>query len=311
MRLESKVLCLRVLSAVCISLIWLIGAAILGFSLWFLLDVWIKQYVQAATELQQYRIYVYLFIAGGSFILLFGVIGMIGAVKPNVVCLVVFLVFSVLLFLLLVVSVVLGYFYRVEVEDTIQKSQLLRTVVQTQYGKDNVITSGVDYMQVELKCCGGVNFEDYKSSDWVTVIGNTDAGVEANSKNMAPLSCCSSYWYLKSSLSQDSKYCKMYKDSVLSSQRNEPTEEIYKQGCGGAIVEFLKEQFFIICAVGISVVAVVIFTIIFLSLLIHYLRRGPPMSMTDDVVYEMARCQEKSPYPTRGQGGPYANLYNN
>ncbi|OWF46752.1 CD151 antigen-like [Mizuhopecten yessoensis] len=311
MRLESKVCCLRVLSAVCISLIWLIGAAILGFSLWFLLDVWIKEYVQAAPELLEYRIYVYLFIAGGSFILVFGVIGMIGAVKPNVVCLVVFLVFSVLLFLLLVVSVVLGFFYRVEVENTIQKSQLMTTIVRTQYGKVDAITSALDYMQVELHCCGGVSFEDYKGSDWVTVIDNTDAGVEANSKNTAPLSCCSSYWYIRASLTPDSKYCKMYKDSVLSSQRNEPTEEIYKTGCGEAIVDLLRDQFFIVCAVGISIIAVVLLTIVFLSLLIHYLRREPPMSMTDDVVYEMARCQEKSPYPTRGQGGPYANLYNN
>ena len=44
------------------------------------------------------------------------------------------------------------------------------------------------------------------------------------------------------------------------------------------------------------------------SALIHKLRRPPLMANNDDdVVYEMARSQEKSPYPTRG---PYANLYN-
>lgn len=46
-----------------------------------------------------------------------------------------------------------------------------------------------------------------------------------------------------------------------------------------------------------------------MSILIYLLRRVP-MPQSDDVVYEMARTQEKSPYPTRG-GGPYANLYNN
>ena len=46
--------------------------------------------------------------------------------------------------------------------------------------------------------------------------------------------------------------------------------------------------------------------IILVSLLLYYLRKAP-IPREDDVVYEMARTQEKSPYPARG--GPYANLY--
>ena len=49
-----------------------------------------------------------------------------------------------------------------------------------------------------------------------------------------------------------------------------------------------------------------IFAIIFCACLLFFMRKSPPLR-EDDVVYEMARTQEKSPYPARG--GPYANLY--
>lgn len=55
-----------------------------------------------------------------------------------------------------------------------------------------------------------------------------------------------------------------------------------------------------------------LFGIILTSVLLYLYnsRYTPYEANNDDVVYEMARCQEKSPYPTRGTG-PYANLYTN
>ena len=53
---------------------------------------------------------------------------------------------------------------------------------------------------------------------------------------------------------------------------------------------------------------ILLLAIFLTSALIHKLRQPPFMANNDDdVVYEMARSQDKSPYPTRG---PYANLYN-
>lgn len=49
-----------------------------------------------------------------------------------------------------------------------------------------------------------------------------------------------------------------------------------------------------------------IVTIAVVSVTICFTRKAPAPRQ-DDVVYEMARTQEKSPYPARG--GPYANLY--
>ena len=61
----------------------IIGGVVLGFSIWLRLDFWINQYVGASDELQKYTIGVYIFIATGSLIILFGIVGVYGAARPD------------------------------------------------------------------------------------------------------------------------------------------------------------------------------------------------------------------------------------
>lgn len=79
---------------------------------------------------------------------------------------------------------------------------------------------------LQLECCGGQGYTDYKNSDWSNnlqindVIGNTN-------NNVAPLSCCS--FYDRNKDTQDSNYqtCQMCLDqpsgqNILVCSRENP-----------------------------------------------------------------------------------------
>lgn len=67
----------------------LIGVAILGFSIYLRVDYWINQYVEASEELAKYTVSVYIFIAAGAVIVLFCIVGIYGAIRPDKIALIV------------------------------------------------------------------------------------------------------------------------------------------------------------------------------------------------------------------------------
>ncbi|WAR03680.1 LOW QUALITY PROTEIN: hypothetical protein MAR_010238 [Mya arenaria] len=99
-------------------------------------------------------------------------------------------------------------------------------------------------------------------------------------KDMAPLTCCADY--------------KRYEDISYSE---------YKVV---AFVDFIQENITYPAIIAFVIVGLQILCIVFTALTLYHLKKSPE-PREDDVVYEMARTQEKSPYPARG--GPYANLY--
>lgn len=304
MNSSSKALCFRILVIILTAIIWIIGGVILGFSLWLRLDFWINQYVGASDELEKYRVAVYIFIATGALIILFGIVGVYGAARPDKWALVAYLIFLPLILFLMIGAGVYGYIYREEIETTIQNSQILREMVQKKYGIDPKVTNGFDYMQWELKCCGGTSYTDYLSSVW-----SLNELYYEKRRNKAPLTCCEDYWKYKDAPGSEFSYCSMYLIDPDAAGQPLPTDlnaKLFKRGCGKAFVEFLKDNFSIIAGVGFAIVGLLLLDIIFVALLLFYLRKSPA-PREDDVVYEMARTQEKSPYPARG--GPYANLY--
>lgn len=304
MNTSSKALCFRILVIILTAIIWIIGGVVLGFSIWLRLDFWINQYVGASDELQKYTIGVYIFIATGSLIILFGIVGVYGAARPDKWALVAYLIFLPLILMLMIGGGVYGYIYREEIEGTIRNSQILREMVQKKYGIDDKVTNAFDYMQWELKCCGGTSYTDYLQSVWML----NDLHYQ-NRRDKAPLTCCQDYWKYKDAPGSEFSYCSIYLIDPDTSGNILPSDlngKLFRQGCGDAIVEFFEENIGIIAAIGFSIVGLLFIDIIFVSLLLFYLRKSPAPN-EDDVVYEMARTQEKSPYPARG--GPYANLY--
>ena len=66
-----------------VLLFQIVGGVVLGFSIWLRLDFWVNQYVGASDELQKYTIAVYIFIATGAVIIIFGIVGVYGAARPD------------------------------------------------------------------------------------------------------------------------------------------------------------------------------------------------------------------------------------
>uniref|UniRef100_K1Q650 Tetraspanin n=1 Tax=Magallana gigas TaxID=29159 RepID=K1Q650_MAGGI len=287
-RSEGGVRCLRIFVITDAILIWLIGGAIFGFSMWLLVDFFVNEYQAATAELKESKYVIYVFVAASAFMVVYSLIGIFGAIKPSWKCLLVII--------------------------EIKLKQTFQTIVPNNYGKNTMVTRALDFMQSELECCGGQGYTDYKNSDWSNnlqindVIGNTN-------NNVAPLSCCS--FYDRNKDTQDSNYqtCQMCLDqpsgqNILVCSRENPY--IWKKPCNEAVVEFFKTNLGIVAGVAIGVLTCQLFGIILTSVLLYLYnsRYTPYEANNDDVVYEMARCQEKSPYPTRGTG-PYANLYTN
>ena len=78
----------------------LIGAAVLGFSIYLRVDYWINQYVGANEELAKYTVFVYVFIAGGALTVLFGIVGIYGAARPDKLALIVVSILILYIFII-------------------------------------------------------------------------------------------------------------------------------------------------------------------------------------------------------------------
>lgn len=296
----KKSCCFRIITIVLGVLIWLVGGAVLGFSIYLRTDYWINTYIMASNELSKYQVAIYIFIVTGAVVVLIAMVGIYGAIRPDKCALIVYLVSICLMLVLIVSSGVYGYIYREQIENTIQNSKLLKNVVLQKYGIDQMVTTGIDFMQKELQCCGGQYFTDYKGSVWAL-----DGRFAEERDQKAPLTCCSDYKRYEDISSISYKYCSMY---ILDFNNPLPqeNENIYKTGCSKAIVMFFQKNIDIVAPIAFCIVGLVTLAIVFVSLLLFHLRKVPPQN-EDDEVYAMARTQEKSQYPARG--GLYSNFY--
>lgn len=287
MGFEGKAFCLK-LCVLCFTfLFWVLGAAIFGICLWLRLDFWSNHYIVIDSVLKIYHIAIYIALAVGGLIIIFGIIGCVGAIASRLVPLVLFLVFLVLIFLLEVAGVAYCCVMREEFQNTISEGEVLKTFIKDDYGRIKGKTKVIDYMQWKLQCCGGQGYNDYIDSYWMNS--------NEKHKDQVPLSCCRDYIANKSPSI----------NSVGCSINSRDDNLIHKRGCGHAIVNLVEQHLLPITGIVIAILALQLFGFLFIVLLICYLRRPPPQQ-PDDVVYEMARTQEKAPYPTRGN--TYSNL---
>ncbi|KAH3887864.1 tetraspanin-1-like isoform X31 [Dreissena polymorpha] len=298
-------LCFRILTIILAILIWIIGGAILAFSIYLRVDYWINQYVQASSELQAYSISVYVFIATGACIIVFCIVGIYGAARPDKCALIVYTIFLPILLCALIGGGVYAYVYREEIENTVKNSNTLLRLVQEKYGNDARVTHSINFMQKELMCCGGIAYTDYLESFWAN---DYTSEKPEERKNMAPLTCCKDYKRYEDIPITEYRYCPIYTSDAnqIGNPLKDINPNINRKGCGEAFVDFFQEHIKTAAAICFTIVGLLFLAIVFAALTLFHLRKAP-VSREDDVVYEMARTQEKSPYPARGT--PYANLY--
>lgn len=293
MRTDQKLFCLKCLLTIFLVILWLLGSAVFGTLLWLRLDFWTNEYLELDGALDRYLILIYVALVDGAVILLFSILGLVGGLRTIKWALVVYLTVLCVAFGLTVAGSVYGFVYRQELQDTIGRNELIKTIVTERYRgqRQDQITRTVDIMQAELKCCGGEHPTDYELSAW------QQAG--ENRKRKAPWSCCKDGQRYES-MQYD---CNIYvTEQPLGENRLNP--DIYQTGCKTALVAFVERYIIVIAGIAITLGVLQLVCITITSILIHVLN-NLYVPQPDDIVYDMARNQEKSPYPSRGDYREY------
>uniref|UniRef100_A0A0B7AXM6 Tetraspanin n=1 Tax=Arion vulgaris TaxID=1028688 RepID=A0A0B7AXM6_9EUPU len=229
--------CARLLLIVFNFIFWLSGAAILGVGIWILVDPNMKEYMEvikdASKDGEFLKVAAYILIGFGAFVFLVGFCGCCGAIRSSKCLLGFYILFLVVVF---AGELAAGIYVAVYKNDTNSKLDSgLTKSIQENYGVK--LTTAWDFVQTELKCCGGVNYTDYKNSTWT----------RENDKVIPP-SCCT-----LNSTGQPESYdnCNQLKPNFF-----------YEKGCRDALEDWINDHSVIIIGVGCGIAALEIFGLI-------------------------------------------------
>uniref|UniRef100_A0A8D0B6X1 Tetraspanin n=1 Tax=Salvator merianae TaxID=96440 RepID=A0A8D0B6X1_SALMN len=220
-------------------LFFILGAVILGFGIWILVDkVSFISVLQASSP--SLRIVAYILIGVGTVTMLMGFLGCLGAVN-EIRCLL-GLYFSCLLLILLaqIAAGLLIYFQRDFVEE--EMSKIVGTLIQTYNpydDKNRTFENTWDYVQTQLSCCGWTG-----PNDW---INNTL--LQDKNQTLYPCSCGNSSQDYRAGVS----FCTLDTASVNTTVVEWPVK---KQGCMEGVQKWLQENLGIILGVctGVAVI---------------------------------------------------------
>ncbi|GFO18151.1 tetraspanin [Plakobranchus ocellatus] len=267
----------------------LVAGAIFGVLLWLRLDYWTNEYLELDDSLERYLVLIYITMAAGAVLTALSIFGLIGGCCKLKWMLVIYLTSVVVAMCLTISSVVYGSIYRDELERTLVKNDLLQDVIQKKYFEDerNQITRAVDIMQSELECCGGEGPLDYDAAVW---------RAEKSPQVEVPASCCKNYLQHN----DRSRTCFMY----LPTLDRVKSDAIWQNGCKESLQDFLDRYIVVVISIAVVYFVLQLICMIVASILIHLLNTLY-VPQPDDIVYDMAHNQEKSPYPSRGDYRDY------
>ncbi|XP_035674532.1 CD151 antigen-like isoform X2 [Branchiostoma floridae] len=220
--------CLKVLLLIFNFLFWCSGAAVLWLGIWILQT---KTKYVALLNSATYPACAWILIVAGVIICIIGFVGCCGAIRENKTCLIVYFVFLLIIFLLEIIAGILAYVYQDQLRGEL-KGGLNSTMIMQYMAKGSEgITRATDVLQQDFRCCGVLNWRDWKA--------NSPYFKTGPAKNMtAPNSCCIS-------------------PSDGCAARDHPSN-IYHVGCLDAIESYIRTYLFIIGAVGISMACLMI-----------------------------------------------------
>lgn len=291
MRTDQKLFCLKCILTIFLVILWILGSAIFGLLLWLRLDFWTNEYIELDKSLDRYMILIYVALVDGALILIFSIFGLVGGLRSIKWCLVLYLTALCLAFGLTAAGIVYGFVYREELRDTVGKGSLMNDIMIKRFNGEanNKITRAVNIMQAELSCCGGDGPMDFLQSNWYQS--------EPKSRGeMSPASCCKDYHRYENS----NAMCPIYEQTGNPTLQDRVyNKKINKEGCKTALFHFLEQYIVVVVGIAITVGIIQLVCVIIVSILIHFLN-NLYIPQPDDIVYDMARNQEKSPYPSRG-----------
>ncbi|XP_071809518.1 CD63 antigen-like isoform X1 [Asterias amurensis] len=138
----------------------LCGCALLGVGLWLCFEPNVQQYASASGDLQEYNIAVYVIIGIGGLMMLVGFLGCCGACMENTVLLGMFFTFLLLICVAEVGGGVWCYLNREKLQGIVE-SGMQETMTLSYMTGNTIVTTAVDRLQRDLKCCGAVGPNDW------------------------------------------------------------------------------------------------------------------------------------------------------
>ncbi|XP_034019566.1 tetraspanin-11 isoform X2 [Thalassophryne amazonica] len=238
--------CLKYLLFVFNLLFWVGGAAVLGVGIWTLVE---KSDYLSLLASSTFAVSAWILILAGSLVVVTGFLGCCAVIRERRICLSTYFFCLLLIFLIELVAGVLAYVYYQKLSKEL-KQHLNQTMTENyaQPGKE-AITSAVDRLQQDFKCCGSNN-----SHDWMLSVYISSKRAEGR---VVPDSCCKTI----------TPYC---------GRRDHPSN-IYKVegGCISKLEQFLADHLLVIGAVGIGVACLQICGMVFTCFLHRRIKMEP------------------------------------
>ncbi|XP_028299041.1 CD82 antigen-like [Gouania willdenowi] len=216
---------------------FLLGAVILGFGLWLLLDN--QSFVVFLNESTEVKVACYLLIGVGSFSMLLGFLGCLGAIY-EIRCLL-GLYFTCLL-LILIAQVVAGALIYFQKEQLHEKLSTIVTKVLDNYpGNNSTAEQAWDFIQRNMECCGWTDRLDWN--------GNM---VIVNSSHLLFPCSCQNVSQVSGNFS-DSGFC----------EAQTPDWPVYDVGCAASVESWLLTNIGVILGICIGVAVIELLGMIF------------------------------------------------
>jgi len=250
-------------------LFFLGGAGLLGFGLWMKLCPMITQYllvvnIDASDPLIEYAALVFIVVGAAAFVI--SLIGCCGAVRANQGLLFVYILLLLVLILGEVIGAVLALVYRGKVQSALLDS--MTEQVQEDYYDGTAQYDAWNFIQTELKCCGGSNYTDYQNSVWAV----NSSRVINGTKEVVPMTCCVQ---LEEGTSSDPKPVdfKQCQEAAAAGTAGE-SDFLFTEGCHDALQAWFEQHSLIMMIIGFGIGAVQLFGILCACSLRRALRDG-------------------------------------
>nr|AFK11374.1 tetraspanin-7-like protein [Callorhinchus milii] len=236
-RLQTKpvITCLKTFLIVFSFLFWITGVVLLAVGVWGKLSL--EEYLALVADKSTNAPYV--LIGTGATIIVFGLFGCFATCRGSTWMLKLYAMILSLLFLAQIVAGISGFIFRHEIR-SIFKVSLEKAI--NQYSR-NGTDFPLDYMQINLHCCGVQNYTDWLSTGYFK-------------ENGIPFSCCKNHSDCKPG---DLKNATIVKDKV------------YDTGCFQLVTNFMETNIGIIAGIAFGIAFFQLFGILLACCLSRYI----------------------------------------
>ncbi|RMC00232.1 hypothetical protein DUI87_22837 [Hirundo rustica rustica] len=231
-------ICLKYLLFIFNFFFWLAGGAVMAVGIWTLAEK--SDYISLLSS-STYSATAYILVVAGVVVMVTGILGCCATFKERRNLLRVYFILLLCIFLLEIIAGILAYIYYQQL--SLELKQNLKNTMTQKYRREGEesVTSAVDKLQQEFKCCGSNNYTDWADSLWIK-------SPEASGRKV-PDSCCKTITDLCGRRDHPSNIYKEIENFLLvpvqavpSSTEPQSQLHLFSSACNRCIIQKLLNQ---------------------------------------------------------------------